>query len=331
MKILVGTKPSLEQIKTVHEDFSSLIRLAFQHIEQHIPCSTKTPPTEFHSSYGFTSKTLTSLPKYFPIQRHSTRGYPMLVAPKLIIIYQRQSWRNSRPRYLKFKIWHIFHKRISKCWLHRSSDLYVSEVDWKILFRKTLACQRRYPINLRNSFHSYMYDCRSIAEQGKLRSIMASSSTTSVWRSLVQVFVAILLLALLLMRLFQSKRRRLNLPPGPKPWPIVGNLLRQLGHAQTVAELTRKYGKVMFLRLGSRPALITSDPEMIDDIMKVQDVVFCSRPQTICAKYLTYEFHDFIMAPHEDHWRNMRRICVTQLLSPARLESSCERWQARRI
>lgn len=138
------------------------------------------------------------------------------------------------------------------------------------------------------------------------------------WRSLVLVAFAFLTL----MKLLYRQEGSLNLPPGPKPWPIVGNLL-QLGPVphKTVAELTKTYGPIVFLRFGSRPAVITSDPAIINDIMKVQDVVFSSRPQTICAKHLTYDLHDFIMAPYGDHWRAMRRICVLQLLSPKRLAS----------
>lgn len=143
---------------------------------------------------------------------------------------------------------------------------------------------------------------------------------TLTWKSLLQVLAFWLALVTLLKQF--SPKRRLKLPPGPTPWPIVGNLL-QLGPVphKTIASLTKTYGPLVFLKLGSRPALITSDPDIINDIMKTQDLVFSSRPQTICAKHLTYNLHDFILAPNGDHWRAMRRICVMHLLSPTRLES----------
>lgn len=147
------------------------------------------------------------------------------------------------------------------------------------------------------------------------------------WRvPMLQALVAIGAIAFITLskRWYQhaSQEGSLNLPPGPKPWPIVGNLL-QLGPVphKTVADLTKTYGPIVFLKLGSQPAVITSDPKIINDIMKVQDHVFSSRPQTICAKYLTYDLHDFIMAPYGDRWRDLRRICVLQLLSSKRLES----------
>ena len=144
--------------------------------------------------------------------------------------------------------------------------------------------------------------------------------------SLLQALVGIGVIALLtLLKRWNhraSQEGSLNLPPGPRPWPIVGNLL-QLGPVphKTVAELTKKFGPIVFLKLGSQPAIIASDPKIINEIMKVQDHVFSSRPQTICGKYLTYDFHDGIMAPYGDHWRAVRRICVVHLLSSKRLET----------
>lgn len=128
------------------------------------------------------------------------------------------------------------------------------------------------------------------------------------WRllPLLQALVAIAAIAFItLLKLWYqhaSQERSLNLPPGPKPWLIVGNLL-QLGpvHHKTVAKLTNTYGPIVFLKLVSQPVVITSDPKIIKDIMKVQDQVFSSRPQTVCSKHLTYDLYDFIMAPYGDH------------------------------
>jgi hypothetical protein len=48
---------------------------------------------------------------------------------------------------------------------------------------------------------------------------------------------------------------RVNIP-GPTPWPIVGNLPNIVGTknaVETFRKLQKKYGNLVFLRLGTRP------------------------------------------------------------------------------
>ena len=59
------------------------------------------------------------------------------------------------------------------------------------------------------------------------------------------VFAAAVVLILALIPLYwASKRECLSLPPGPKGWPLIGNLLDipQSGFVKTYTEWARKYG-----------------------------------------------------------------------------------------
>ena len=112
----------------------------------------------------------------------------------------------------------------------------------------------------------------------------------------------------------KSLKSKLNLPPGPKAYPVIGSLpsLGRNPH-QTVAEMTRKYGPLMFLKLGSQPTVVTHDPDVVNLIMN--DQVFSSRPQTVCGHFLTYGGRDFVTTPPDNRWRALRKICVMELLS----------------
>ncbi|KAM3287394.1 cytochrome [Capsicum chacoense] len=145
--------------------------------------------------------------------------------------------------------------------------------------------------------------------------------------NLINYFV-VLLCAYLVSKLVQSSlsdksKQNINrLPPGPKQWPIVGNLfqLGQLPH-RDMASFCEKYGPLVYLRLGNIDAITTNDPEIIREILVQQDDVFASRPRTLAAVHLAYGCGDVALAPLGPKWKRMRRICMEHLLTTKRLES----------
>ncbi|XWS26586.1 hypothetical protein CRYUN_Cryun26dG0043600 [Craigia yunnanensis] len=129
----------------------------------------------------------------------------------------------------------------------------------------------------------------------------------------------------ILSRIFTSQRGRRNqlkFPPGPKPWPIIGNfnLVGSLPH-QSLHKLSQKYGPLMQLNFGSYPVVIASSAEMAEQFLKKHDQIFASRPQTAAGKYITYNNSNITWAPHGPYWRQGRKIFLNELFSSKRLES----------
>ncbi|CAN6483789.1 unnamed protein product [Victoria cruziana] len=121
--------------------------------------------------------------------------------------------------------------------------------------------------------------------------------------------------------LFRS-RRRLVLPPGPRPWPIIGNLnlIGELPH-RSIHALSLKYGPLMQLRFGSHPVVVASSVDTARLVLKTQDITFASRPKTAAGKYTTYNYSDITWSPYGPYWRQARRLCLMELFSARRLES----------
>nr|CAA64635.1 cytochrome P450 [Nicotiana tabacum] len=125
--------------------------------------------------------------------------------------------------------------------------------------------------------------------------------------------------------LFLSKllrQRKLNLPPGPKPWPIIGNL-NLIGNLpyRSIHELSLKYGPVMQLQFGSFPVVVGSSVEMAKIFLKSMDINFVGRPKTAAGKYTTYNYSDITWSPYGPYWRQARRMCLTELFSTKCLDS----------
>ena len=71
-----------------------------------------------------------------------------------------------------------------------------------------------------------------------------------------------------------------NLPPGPRPLPVVGNLL-QFGSDphKALAKMANQYGAIMTIYLGPMCAVVLSDLEVVKEAMVVQGDVFSDREQ----------------------------------------------------
>ncbi|TQD82716.1 hypothetical protein C1H46_031751 [Malus baccata] len=113
-----------------------------------------------------------------------------------------------------------------------------------------------------------------------------------------------------------DEKRKLKLPPSPPRLPLIGNL-HQLGtfpHLSLHA-LSKKYGDLMLVHLGKVPTLIVSSAEMATEVMKTQDIAFCSRPKATAPGILFYDAHDVGFAPYGEYWRQVRKICVLEFLS----------------
>ncbi|KAA0053469.1 hypothetical protein IC582_008290 [Cucumis melo] len=135
----------------------------------------------------------------------------------------------------------------------------------------------------------------------------------------VVAWIATLAILLLSRRI---RRRKLNLPPGPKPWPLIGNLdlIGSLPH-QSIHQLSKKYGPIMHLRFGSFPVVVGSSVEMAKIFLKTQDLNFVSRPKTAAGKYTTYNYSDITWSQYGPYWRQARKMCLMELFSARRLDS----------
>ncbi|XWS47868.1 hypothetical protein CRYUN_Cryun13aG0022500 [Craigia yunnanensis] len=112
-----------------------------------------------------------------------------------------------------------------------------------------------------------------------------------------------------------------SLPPSPPKLPILGNL-HQLGRHphRSLSSIAQRYGPdFMLLHLGSVPAIIVSSADAASEIMKTHDVIFSDRPRIGAAKKLLHK--DMSTAPYGEYWRQLRSICMMQLLSNKRVQS----------
>ncbi|WOH10585.1 hypothetical protein DCAR_0730054 [Daucus carota subsp. sativus] len=123
-------------------------------------------------------------------------------------------------------------------------------------------------------------------------------------------------------RWFTVKTASKNLPPSPPKLPIIGNF-HQIGPDPHISlgALAQKYGSLMLLKFGSVPVLVASSADAAQEIMKTNDLAFADRPTTSITDRLFYNSRDVGFARYSEYWRQVKSICVVQLLSTKRVQS----------
>ncbi|CAK9143940.1 unnamed protein product [Ilex paraguariensis] len=131
-----------------------------------------------------------------------------------------------------------------------------------------------------------------------------------------------LFLIFLIKWLFLNPSSSKNLPPSPPKLPIIGNF-HQLGFLphRSLLPLSQRHGPLMLLHLGTVPTLIVSSADAAREIMKTNDLIFANRPKSHVAEKLLYNSKDVSVAPYGEYWRQLKSICVLQLLSNRRVQS----------
>lgn len=129
--------------------------------------------------------------------------------------------------------------------------------------------------------------------------------------------------ALIVMRKLSHRRTpKLLLPPGPLRFPIIGHLhlLGKLPH-QSLSELSKVHGPLMFLRLGRAPVLVASSPEMARLILQTHDLAFANRLSNIAVTNNIFgRGLDMAFSPPNAHWKLTRRLFAAEIGSSKGLD-----------
>ncbi|XP_004310205.1 PREDICTED: geraniol 8-hydroxylase-like [Fragaria vesca subsp. vesca] len=116
---------------------------------------------------------------------------------------------------------------------------------------------------------------------------------------------------------------RTRLPPGPKPFPLIGNLL-ELGDKPHVSltKLSQRYGPIISLQLGQLTTVVVSSATLAKEILRTHDQVFCNRTIPDAVHSCNHADYSFAFLPVSAKWRNLRTICNLHLFAPKVLDAN---------
>ncbi|KAI3706027.1 hypothetical protein L1987_76280 [Smallanthus sonchifolius] len=140
------------------------------------------------------------------------------------------------------------------------------------------------------------------------------------------IFTAITLILSAIIFSLTHPNRRLNLPPGPPGWPVVGNLFQVTGSGkpffQYVRDLLPKYGRIITLKMGTRTMIILSQADLVHEALIEKGQVFATRPAENPTR-VVFSCNKFTVnaALYGPVWRSLRRNMVQNALSASKLRT----------
>ncbi|KFZ65675.1 Cytochrome P450 2C20, partial [Podiceps cristatus] len=129
----------------------------------------------------------------------------------------------------------------------------------------------------------------------------------------VGVLITLLLLSILWFLVRRIDRKRSHLPPGPAPWPILGNLWQKdvLPLYRNYEKLSSTYGPIFTVWLGLKPVVVLCGYEMVRDALLGHSEAFGGRPEIPLATQLSKDYG--FISNNEQKWRELRRFTLSTL------------------
>ncbi|XP_063817098.1 cytochrome P450 2F2-like [Pseudophryne corroboree] len=120
-------------------------------------------------------------------------------------------------------------------------------------------------------------------------------------------------LAVLAFLYINAWKKRRNLPPGPAPWPLIGNLhqINAVAPYDTLTQLGEKYGNVYTIYFGWKPTVVLYSYDTLKEALIGQGDDFSGR--AILPVFERIARRKGMVFSNGPHWYQQRRFSLTTL------------------
>lgn len=152
-----------------------------------------------------------------------------------------------------------------------------------------------------------------------------ASSFNVMFFNCISFFIPISIISLLIVRwlikAFTNPQPTIRFPPSPPSLPIIGHLhLISTQLPKSLQTLSRRYGPLMQISIGSATHVVVSNASAAKEILKTHDINFSNKYESGPCQYNIYKGCGFITAPYGPYWRFIKKLCATKLFAGAQLD-----------
>ncbi|MCL7037238.1 hypothetical protein MKW94_027913 [Papaver nudicaule] len=138
----------------------------------------------------------------------------------------------------------------------------------------------------------------------------------------VVISVAVTSLLVISWSVISRKRNGGKLLPGPRGWPLIGNLLSLEPDLHFYfTKLAKVYGPIYKLQWGMKCLVVLNSSALAKEGLRDQDAKFADRDGPVVGMVLSYGGIDMVWSASDSEWRKLRKISAHELMSNTNLDS----------
>ncbi|XP_062405828.1 cytochrome P450 1A1 [Sardina pilchardus] len=135
------------------------------------------------------------------------------------------------------------------------------------------------------------------------------------------VAITTVCLVYLLLQLRTKIPEGLRQLPGPRPLPIIGNVMELGGNPHlSLSAMTKRYGHVFQIQIGMRPVVVLSGIDMVRQALIKKGEDFASRPDLYSFQFINDGKSLAFSSDQAGVWRARRKLAMSALRSFSTLE-----------
>lgn len=122
--------------------------------------------------------------------------------------------------------------------------------------------------------------------------------------------LALAFLSFVLFIFRRGRRTKLPVPPGPIPWPLIGNItdLRANELWLLTTQWAKQYGDIVYLHVFGQPLIFINSPAAVAELMEKRSAIYSDRAPLVMATELCGAGHMVAFTRYGEEFRRQRRL-----------------------
>nr|AOW70088.1 cytochrome p450 family 98 subfamily a polypeptide 8 [Euclidium syriacum] len=133
------------------------------------------------------------------------------------------------------------------------------------------------------------------------------------------LYVISLITIITAMMMLYQRWWRSNIPPGPKPRFLIGNLHQMKPHwTHSFAEWSQTYGPIISVWMGTNLTIVVNTAELARQVLRDKDHQLSNRHR---VARMTQNGTDLVWSDYNPHYVKLRKLCTLELFSLKSIEN----------